>query len=1328
MFYAEMSTRTIRLVLLSIAVFAVVLGGCDTGHRFGAGFGDPPSTGPPVPPPPPDCVSPSLNNVAPEQGAAGTQISFTGVNFSPDLEGNRVLFRSFSNNTVLSGLVTSITVDSSDPNACGSPSVLQVIVPTGVRSGTVELFVDDVFAGAGVFTAAPEVVGFAVGDDGVGVLQNAGGAIVPDTVVLYGYNLTGVTGAFVDDGTNNLASPSVQSGAGAVNYTLPLDMDAVRVEMPVGILPSGDTSGLAITLSVATAGFPLNSSPIQVPLATLLAPGETSDVPPYVTAGLIPGGIRAGRIPLQFSVVAEPVRGRFDAIPEYEDPLGSDSWFACTPVEGSFDGQGFVPGGFGFNGQIPFSMNSGQKLVFEWDSAADFPDGLVTTRIRLQLSDPVPATAATDDPGIWISGSIAVQNSVGSTASGAVSESFDTIENLDPLAGGAIWGGGVLDFNAVAPETNLGALAGDGTVDVILQADRTYDMNQLNGSIFDITDDPPIEILAASPVPGEFQMRTFLLEQNAIVQFSGPPDIPIIIRCSGTGDPEDIVFLLAGDLDVSGTDGGEGDANSGGTGGVAGPGGGNGGSGSSMEINAASQLIEEITPATNGEFGGEAGGSIDLIIPASIYSTRAGNAGGGGGGNLGEDGINTFSFNLSNRSPDGRGGSPTMDSLGLQLIGGGGGGGGGAGTRRPTTTASPVVNNGGGGGGGGGAIGVVADGSVRITGEVQLSGGNGQRGVNGTTAGAGGGGGGGTFMVRATGNLEVGASAVVNAAGGFGGVQLESPNGTQIQKGGAGSAGLILFETNGSLVAPGTLDEASLFPPLGTSPGTSYGVSSGLIEVGNGTTALILDVANSPYIADTDNGIISDGVGSILFDNGGNAGVFELSQFELQAGAVMTGVGSNPLFLRSTGTVDIAGTIDVSGQDGGLPNLDDPNAPLSGVGGSAGPGGGVGGAGGVALAASLSDGEDGGIPAGVPAELIDTGVPPGGDPGGTVPPNLISAATGGQSATGSLATCTVGGGGGGGYADDGGNGNGAGSCTDPEFPEAGQGGSSYGAASFLVPDPIDPEISISLNVGGLGGAGGAGIFDTDSSTPMAATGGGGGGGYLEITASGPMVVQPTAQILAFGGNSFLSPEGASGGGAGAGGAVRLRGRSVVRIEPGAILNVSGGFANQDPGGAYPIDNSTSSGGAGGPGWVRVETPLGFSDTGIDVIPVPVEGSFSLFEAPMSSAASKPYSLVSDSGSSFTNLALESATVQLLSGSPANLQVLYEGYGISESSAGGTGPLLGIVSDPALLRDPQSVVIRFFLFQDPVNLGFTPVVDSVSMGFDEIPPPPPPPVP
>jgi hypothetical protein len=1323
-----MSMRSTSLLLLFTLVFAVTAGGCNSGHRFGGQFGDPPVTEPPPPPPEPDCISPVLNNVVPVpvQGAAGSTLTLDGVNFNPVLEGNRVLFRSFSNQTILEGYISNINVDTTPPTgACGNPSFLTVVVPSGVRSGTIELFVSGVFAGADVFTAAPEIVGFAVGEDGDSVLVSDGAVFLPtDVVVIYGYNLSNVTSANIDDGSTVTPSPSVQSGAGNVNYDLPGDMEAVRVELTPFAL-SGDTSPLGISLTAATAALPLVSSEIQLPAATPQGPGEWSAIPPYTVAGLMPGGIRAGNIPLQFVIVGDPVRGRFDAIPEFENPIGSDNWEPCTAIEDTFDGQGMVPTGFGFVGAAPFAVAPGQKMTYQWDSSADLPDGMTITKIRLQLGDPVPATAAQSEPGIWTSGPMVINNTLGGNAAGSIDEDFESLTNYDPTAGGAVWGGGLLEFNAVAPEVS-GALSVGSCIDpfcydVILQADRTYDMNSLNGSIYDVTDDPPIEILPAGPVPGEFQMRTFAMEAGAIVQLSGPVDLPVILRCSGTGNPEDIVCLLAGTLDLSGADGFEGVSAMGGDGGSAGPGGGAGGTGATMEVNVTTQTIDSVTPSTSGEFGGGGGGSLDLVIPAAIYTTRAGNAGGGGGGVRGGDGINTFSFNLSNRAENGSGGFPTTDSLGIQLNGGGGGGGGGAGTRRPTTTASPVVNNGGGGGGGGGALGIVADGSVRITGTIVLNGGNGQRGVQGTTAGAGGGGGGGSIVVRASGDLEVGATASIQAIGGFGGIQLESPNGSQIQKGGTGGDGLVRFEANGSMVFPGTLDESALLPPVGVGMGTSYGVSSGTIEVGNGIIAMLLTAGDSPYLADTDAGTITNGSGSLIYDNGVD-GVFEFGSIQIDELALLIGVGSNSLFLRSSGGAEISGVIDVSGLSGGIPDLSDPVNPVPAAGGDAGAGGGAGGGGGLAQLGALNDGEDGSIPAGVPPELIYTGVPPGGDPGGTIPPDMIAAATGGEAAEGPI-SCTVGGGGGGGYADEGSDGSGAGACTDPEFPAAGQGGSAYGAASFIVPDPTTPGASLPLHVGGLGGGGGGALFDTDTSTSIPGTGGGGGGGYIEITANGPMNINSTAGIFAVGGSAYRAPIGAAAGGAGAGGAIRVRGRSVVNVAAGAQLDASGGFANQPiPGSPYPTDGS-NTGGSGAEGWVRVETPLGFSDTGIDVVPAPSIGTFSLFGSSLSSAASTPYNLVSDDGSSYTNLVVQTATTTLLSGSPANIQILYEGYGISDVASGQIGPLLGIVADPEELLNPQSIVVRFFLYLDPGNIGFTPQVDSVSIGFDEAPPTP-----
>ncbi len=292
-----------RSVILLLVL--IVIGGCNTGNRFGVQFGDPPITNPPPPPPPPVCDQPLVNDVTPAQGSAGTILTFSGVNFS-DTGGNRVVMSSFSGQAEIDALILSVNVvpeDPTDPNACGAVSTLTAMVPGGVRSGPVTLFVDGINAGAGIFTAAPEIVGYAVGDNGNQLMANAGGQVVPAEVVLYGYNLNGVTGANVDDGTSVLAAASVTAGLDpAANFDLPAEMQAVRVELPTGIIPSGDTTPLKFSLTAATGGLPLSSASIDLPLATLIAPGETSNMPPYVTAGLMPGGVRTGVVPLKFVI------------------------------------------------------------------------------------------------------------------------------------------------------------------------------------------------------------------------------------------------------------------------------------------------------------------------------------------------------------------------------------------------------------------------------------------------------------------------------------------------------------------------------------------------------------------------------------------------------------------------------------------------------------------------------------------------------------------------------------------------------------------------------------------------------------------------------------------------------------------------------------------------------------------------------------------------------------------------------------------------------------------------------------------------------------------
>ena len=98
--------RSVMLLLVLI-----VLGGCNTGNRFG-NFLDQ-EFEPPPPPPEPVCDQPLLNDVAPAQGGAGTILTFSGINFS-DSGNNRVVMSSFSGQAEIDALILSCLLYTSD--------------------------------------------------------------------------------------------------------------------------------------------------------------------------------------------------------------------------------------------------------------------------------------------------------------------------------------------------------------------------------------------------------------------------------------------------------------------------------------------------------------------------------------------------------------------------------------------------------------------------------------------------------------------------------------------------------------------------------------------------------------------------------------------------------------------------------------------------------------------------------------------------------------------------------------------------------------------------------------------------------------------------------------------------------------------------------------------------------------------------------------------------------------------------------------------------------------------------------------------------------------
>lgn len=215
----------------------------------------------------------------------------------------------------------------------------------------------------------------------------------------------------------------------------------------------------------------------------------------------------------------------------------------------------------------------------------------------------------------------------------------------------------------------------------------------------------------------------------------------------------------------------------------------------------------------------------------------------------------------------------------------------------------------------------------------------------------------------------------------------------------------------------------------------------------------------------------------LVVDNG----PLHFGNFVIPAGVTVRLVGDQPAIILATGSVEIAGTLQLDGGQGL-----DATSGGGGIGGVGGPGGGNGG-----------NGTSGGALAGTGASGVGAGM----------------------SGANHAAVFGIGFGGGGGHAA-------FGKTTETNDPWSGAGGMVYGTDDLLI----------SINGGSGGGAGGAfdgsGAIGPNLSDGMVgfgdrpAAGGGGGGGAVLLIAKGS--VQVSGMISAIGGtggNGLFSPAG-----------------------------------------------------------------------------------------------------------------------------------------------------------------------------------------------------------
>ena len=500
----------------------------------------------------------------------------------------------------------------------------------------------------------------------------------------------------------------------------------------------------------------------------------------------------------------------------------------------------------------------------------------------------------------------------------------------------------------------------------------------------------------------------------------------------------------------------------------------------------------------------------------------------------------------------------------------------------------------------------------------------------------------------------------------------------------------------------------------------------------------------SLWTFDTEDGVVLAPDGEVFLRaavRGERRGILELESLDLDAGVVLRVVGPRAPQFLVRGEATIAGTIDVSGEDGGALRFSAPGVlPLAGQGGRAGPGGGAGGDGGNV---EFRDGD----PENIDAANTDFRAAAAGElPAGIVAarlPDVQPAAGGGPGAR-----CEVGGedcgpdsaagGGGGGNLRDGEDGGGD-RLHAPDLVAA--GGRAFGQRSIAASGELF------LQGGGGGGGGGASPdvseryragVDGDFPFPGAArrapgTGGGGGGGALRIAAASFRLLAG-ARLLARGGDAFQSIDLGGGGGGGAGGSVYLRAERL-EVDPLAQVDVSGGDADRPPpvgadgrplyegsGGAAGAPTGWSFGGAGAPGRVRFEVPAGAraapAPDGALTTPWSV-GPFRPGLVP-SVARSLPFRLgIAEARSATTpSQRFGPAIVRLAAplDSGARAVVLWEGALDDRDRLDAPGPFSGPTIDPRDLR--QAVWGRFTVhfLVDPTAAEM-PAIDSIEVPIE-----------
>jgi hypothetical protein len=321
------------------------------------------------------------------RGGAGDLVTVEGLNLVSDMDRYEITFLGMREDAVgLPGVPVAVRL-SPDPDRepyVGHGSIeamLDVLVPTGAESGTMEIALDGELLDSVDFTANPVVTAFSLGKLGNAETLAHNGVfgfdlqLGPETVQLHGLNFDSISEIGIEDGSGNLAFFSSFDRLGVDENTgldtLVFSLEGVRVAI---FPPSEELSLVART----PGGDESNAVFVPVVVNELLVPFFPSILRVTINGVILPLGTRAGPVRMRYSIYDRPINMAYKM--EFEWTVdGGATWLPALldfddsvahGTDRSLPGV-VLPGGLDFDTQSELLSSGGAIRVFTWDAPND---------------------------------------------------------------------------------------------------------------------------------------------------------------------------------------------------------------------------------------------------------------------------------------------------------------------------------------------------------------------------------------------------------------------------------------------------------------------------------------------------------------------------------------------------------------------------------------------------------------------------------------------------------------------------------------------------------------------------------------------------------------------------------------------------------------------------------------------------------------------------------------------------------------------------------------------------------------------------------------------